>query len=375
VQRITAFIRHLYGEPDAFIPLHAPVFAGREREYLCDCVDTTFVSSVGKYVDRFEQMTADYTGAGRAVAVVNGTCALEMALRLLDVGPGDLVLTQALTFVATANAIAHTGATPVFLDSDPDTLGLSPDALLRFLQSDQATGRRVGACVPVHILGHACRIREICEICAAWNIPVVEDAAEALGSTLNGKHLGTFGQVGVLSYNGNKTITTGGGGMLLTDDPALGARAKHLTTTAKQPHPWEFRHDEPGWNFRMPNINAALGCAQMERLDDILRDKREIASAYRDFFTSFNGAQYLDAPTGCDANFWLNTVLFEDNTRRDEFLEFSNAHGVMTRPLWTLMPELPMFRDNARDDLSVARNSCDRAVNLPSGPRLRGVQS
>jgi len=363
---ITTFIRELYEEPEASIPLHAPVFNGKEKEYLCNCIDTTFVSSVGEYVDRFEEMTRDYTDSKRAVAVANGTCGLEMALRLVDVKPGDLVLTQALTFVATANAITHIGASPVFLDSDPDTLGMSPDALRDFLVNSD---RKIAACVPVHILGHACRIHEICDICAEFDIPVVEDAAEALGSTLNGQHLGTFGRVGVLSYNGNKTITTGGGGMILTNDETLGARAKHLTTTAKAPHRWEFRHTETAWNYRMPNINAALGCAQMERLESILQDKRDIAHAYRDFFAPKDGIDYIDEPKGCRSNYWLNTILLKNREERDSFLEYSNNSGVMTRPLWTLMPDLSMFENAACGELANAKDIQDRAVNLPSGPR------
>lgn len=371
MESVIRFIRDLYAEPEAFIPLHAPVFAGREKEYLADCIDSTFVSSVGEYVTRFEEMTREFTGTARAVAVVNGTCGLTAALRLVGVTHGDLVLTQGLTFVATANAVVSAGATPVFLDSDPDTLGMSPDALRAWLECNGNGSRRVAACVPVHILGHACRIREICEICAEYDIPVVEDAAEGLGSFLDGQHLGTFGTLGVLSYNGNKTITTGGGGMILARDEELGALAKHMTSTAKVPHRWEFRHDASAWNYRMPNLNAALGCAQMEKLDEILADKRAVASAYRDFFAGSESMDYVDAPEGCLSNYWLNTVLFVDRTARDEFLEFSNDRGVMTRPLWTLMPELPMFEAHENDGLANARRLSDRAVNLPSGPRIK----
>ncbi|RWU05220.1 LegC family aminotransferase [Pseudodesulfovibrio sp. S3] len=370
VEDTIAFIRQLYNEPEAFIPLHAPVFAGREKEYLADCIDTTFVSSVGQYVTRFEDMTRDFTGAKRAVAVVNGTCGLTAALRMVDVLPGDLVLTQGLTFIATANAITHAGAKPIFLDSDRDTLGMSPDALRTFLANHDPAKGRISACVPVHIVGHACRIREICAICEQHAIPVVEDAAEGLGSYLDGQHLGTFGKLGVLSYNGNKTITTGGGGMILANDEDMGIRAKHLTTTAKTPHRWEFRHDEIGWNYRMPNINAAIGCAQMERLDILLADKKRIAAAYRDFFADKPGMTFVDAPEGCDSNFWLNTVLFDDKQQRDAFLALSNDRDVMTRPLWTLMPDLPMYARHAADGLPNARFLSDRAVNLPSGPRI-----
>ena len=368
---IIQFIRQLYGEPEAFIPLHAPVFTGREKEYLADCIDTTFVSSVGEYVTRFEDMTREFTGAARAVAVVNGTCGLSAALQLVGVEPGDLVLTQALTFVATANAISHAGATPVFLDSDRDTLGMSPEALKTYLARNAAAASRIKACVPVHILGHACRIREICAICEAHGIPVVEDAAEGLGSFLDGKHLGTFGKLGVLSYNGNKTITTGGGGMILAGDETFGNHVKHMTATAKVPHRWEFRHDAVAWNYRMPNLNAALGCAQMEKLDEILADKRAVAKAYKEFFANVDGIDYVDALPGCLSNYWLNTVLFADRERRDAFLARSNDAGVMTRPLWTLMADLPMYEGLHHDGLANARWLAERAVNLPSGPRLK----
>ena len=369
MDEIIAFVRRLYDEPEAFIPLHAPVFAGREKEYLARCIDTTFVSSLSEFVDRFEEMTRDFTGTQRAVARVNGTCGLTAALKIVGVNHGDLVLTQGLTFIATANAVSHAGATAVFLDSDPDTLGMSPDALRTFLEKHDPAKGRIAACVPVHILGHACRIREICAICDEYGIPVVEDAAEGLGSTLDGQHLGTFGRLGVLSYNGNKTITTGGGGMILVNDEELGARVKHLTTTAKVPHRWAFDHDEIGWNYRMPNINAALGCAQMERLEEILADKRVIAAAYRDFFAGKPGLTYVDAPKGCVSNYWLNTVLFENREERDRFLTRSNDRNVMTRPLWTLMPELPMYAAHPTDGMPQARGLHDRAVNLPSGPR------
>lgn len=366
---VLSFIRQLYREPEGFIPLHAPIFFGHEKEYLCDCIDSTFVSSVGKYVDRFEDMVCDFTDAARAIAVVNGTCGLTAALGMVNVRPGDLVLTQALTFVASANAISHTGAKPVFLDSDRDSLGMSPDALKAFLKSHNPADGHIAACVPVHILGHACRIREICEICAEYDIPVVEDAAEVLGSRYEGQHLGTFGTFGVLSFNGNKTITTGGGGMILTKDAELGAHAKHMTTTAKIPHKWEFRHDNIGWNYRMPNVNAALGCAQMEKLDTILRDKQVIASAYKTFFEGKKDITYIDAPANCTANYWLNTIRFESQEQRDHFLTASNNASIMTRPLWTLMADLPMYANNLNDGLINARYLAARTVNLPSSPR------
>jgi len=367
---IITFIRELYAEPEGFIPLHAPVFTGNEKEYLCECIDSTFVSSVGKYVDQFEEMICEFTGAKRAVAVVNGTCGITAALGMLGVGHGDLVVTQALTFAATANAIAHSGAKPVFLDSDSDTLGMSPDALRTFLENHNPADGRIAACVPVHIVGHSARIREICTICDEYDIPVLEDAAEGIGSYLDGQHLGTFGRFGVLSFNGNKTITTGGGGIILANDEDLGTKAKHMTTTAKVPHPWDFKHDAIGWNYRMPNVNAAIGCAQMEKLDDILKDKRAVAAAYKTFFADKEDISFVEAPQGCDSNYWLNTVLFKSRDQRDAFLKASNDAGVMTRPLWTLMPDLPMYGDCISDSLTTARDIFDRAVNLPSGPRL-----
>lgn len=368
LESIVSFIRDLYQEPESFIPLHAPVFFGNEKEYLCNCVDTTFVSSVGEYVDRFEDMVHDYTGA-HAVAVVNGTSGLTAALSFVGVGQGDLVLTQGLTFVATPNAIRHAGAEPVFLDSDVDTLGLSPVALRRFLENHE--GPLPSACVPVHILGHPCRIEEICSICDEWGIPVVEDAAEGLGSFRGGRHLGTYGRLGVLSFNGNKTITTGGGGMILSNDAELASKAKHLTTTAKLPHPWEFSHDQTAWNYRMPNINAALGCAQMECLEDILQDKRRVAAAYQGFFEGIDGADFMGAPEESVSNYWLNSVAFVSRAQRDAVLEYTNRHGVMTRPLWTLMCDLPMYEGCVADSLENARDLFERIVSLPSGPRGR----
>jgi aminotransferase in exopolysaccharide biosynthesis len=379
LDRFAALVRRFYSEPKGPIPLHAPVFAGKEKEYLCRCVDTTFVSSVGEYVTRFEDMLREFSGAAAAVAVVNGTCGLTAALGLVGVRPGEVVLTQALTFVATANAVRHAGAEPVFLDSDPDTLGMSPDALRAFLDAKaesgpdgprlRADGRRIAACLPMHVLGHACRIREIAALCQEWRIPLVEDAAEALGSTLDGRHLGLFGRIGVLSFNGNKTVTTGGGGMLLTNDPELGARAKRLTATAKRPHPWEFFHDETAWNYRMPNVNAALGCAQMERIEDILADKRDVAAAYREFFANEADMEFVDQPEGCRSNFWLCSVRAGSRAARDAMLEWTNAHGIATRPLWRLMTDLPMYAGNAGDDLDAAREAVERVVSLPSGPR------
>lgn len=374
---LTHFIRELYGEPEAFIPLHAPTFVGREKEYLCRCIDTTFVSSVGEYVDSFEELTREYTGAAHATAVSNGTSALQASLTLCGVKPGDIVITQGLTFVATPNAISHCGAEPIFLDSD-HTLGLSPDALVAFLEAftekknggvyDRQTGQRIAACVPMHVVGHACRIDRLCSICTEWGIPVVEDAAEGLGSFYKGRHLGTFGTLGVLSYNGNKTLTTGGGGMILSSRVKLGKRAKHITSTAKLPHAWEFEHDQIAWNYRMPNVNAAIGCAQMEYLSEILEEKRSIASRY-DAFLSDSPIRFHREPDSCVSNYWLNSIEFEDKSQRDSFLEYSNNSGVMSRPLWKLMVDLPMYAHSRHDTLEVARSYVDRIVNLPSGVR------
>ncbi len=376
-KRITSFIRQLYNEPDEFIPLHAPVFSGKEKEYLNDCIDSTFVSSVGAYVNQFEELVREHTNSTRAIAVVNGTCGLTAALSIVGVKPNDLVITQGLTFVATANAIVHTGATPVFLDSDTKTMGLSPESLNDFLNTYATqrngqtvyttTGAHIGAVVPMHVFGHACRIDELKAICDRWNIPLVEDAAEALGSTYKGKSLGTFGKLGILSFNGNKTITTGGGGMILCQEETLGKRVKHLVNTAKVPHPWEFHHDEVAWNYRMPNLNAALGCAQMERLDDILKQKRDIAHSYFAFFANMDEVEFVAEPADCHSNFWLCAVLFQNKPQKEAFLQFANDNGVMTRPIWQLMPDLPMYREAITDGLAVARDIADRLVNLPSG--------
>lgn len=369
------FVRNLYNTTD-FIPLHAPTFKSREREYVLDAINSTFVSSVGEYVNRFERDLAGFTGAARAIATVNGTTALQTALKLVGVKCHDEVITQPLTFVATANAISHLGATPVFVDVDRDTMGLNPDALDLFLQQNAShkndstfnmqTGKRFAAIVPMHTFGHPCRIEKIVAIAREWHIPVVEDAAEAIGSLSGNKHCGTFGEVGVLSFNGNKTITCGGGGAILTNSEQLADRAKHLTTTAKIPHPWEFDHDEVGYNFRMPNLNAALACAQLERLDDIVMEKRRISFAYKTFFSSTDWAQFMDEPSGTWSNFWLCTISLAGYSERDSFLEAANKAGVMTRPAWKLMTDLPMYSDCQSGPLENAGWLQERLVNLPS---------
>lgn len=378
-KEITDFVHDLYANRD-FVPLSVPLFAGNEKKYLEECIDTTFVSSVGPFVDRFEKEIAAYTGAARAVVCVSGTNALHMSLLLSGVERDDEVLTQALTFIATCNAISYIGAHPVFLDVDRETLGLSPSAVRAWLENNaqlredgcynRRTGRRVKACVPMHTFGHPVRIKELVTICEKWHIQVVEDAAESIGSLYEGQHTGTFAPIGALSFNGNKTITTGGGGMLLFQDAAVGEHAKHLTTQAKIPHRWEFRHDEIGYNYRMPNINAALGCAQLENLDRYIESKRGIAAAYARFFQDMPGVQFFTEPKGCRSNYWLNAIILEDRAARDEFLEFSNDHGVMTRPVWELMNRLPMFEHCENDGLANSIWLADRIVNIPSSPKL-----
>ena len=373
-----AFIRDLYGKKEAFIPLHAPTFAGNEKKYLEECIDTTFVSSVGKFVDLFEQKVAEYTAAKHAVVCVNGTNALHIALKLNGVEQGDMVITQPLTFIATTNAIVYAGAVPAFVDVDKDTMGLSPTSLERFLQDNaqlrngtcyhKQTGRRIKACLPMHTFGHACRIEEILAICEHYHIAVVEDAAEAMGSYYKGKHLGTFAPIGAISFNGNKTITTGGGGMILTNDETIAHRAKHLTTQAKLPHAWEFVHDEIGYNYRMPNINAALGVAQLEQLDGFLANKRATAEAYKAYFEK-QGIAFFAERENEKCNYWLNAIILKDKEERNAFLTEANAQGVMSRPIWQLMNRLPMFVNSERGDLSNAEWLEARVVNIPSGVR------
>ena len=379
-QKIVDYIKELYGQD--FVPLSVPQFIGNEKKYLNECIDTTFVSSVGKFVDRFEEDMAAYTGAKRAVVCVSGTNALHMAMMMAGVERDDEVLTQALTFIATCNAISYIGACPVFIDVDKQTMGLSPDAVKAWLFThaevkggqcyNKQTGRRIKACVPMHTFGHPVRIEELAAICAEWHVELVEDAAESIGSRYKGKHTGLFGKVGVLSFNGNKTITTGGGGMLLFNDEALGAMAKHLTTQAKVPHRWEFRHDHIGYNYRMPNINAALGCAQLEHLDEYVADKRATATAYAEFFKQVDDIQFFTEPENCFSNYWLNAVILKDHEAQQGFLQYSNDHGVMTRPIWELMSRLPMFEHCQHDELENTVFFADCVVNIPSSVRLVG---
>jgi aminotransferase in exopolysaccharide biosynthesis len=377
---IVQFIRALFNLPTEFIPLHVPCFKGNEKRYLEECIDTTFVSSVGEFVNRFEDKIATYTGVQKTVSCVNGTNALHLALKLVGVNPETEVLTQSLTFIATSNAIRYCGAMPVFLDVDMDTMGLSPNALLEFLKNEtflnnhnklinKKTNRIISACVPVHTFGNPCRIDEIVEICSQFKIPVVEDAAESLGSSFKGKHTGAFGLIGVLSFNGNKIITTGGGGMLLFHDNELANKAKHLTMQAKIPHLWEFVHDEIGYNYRMPNINAAIGMAQFELLERFLVSKREIANQYHQFFKKL-GIPHVAEPENAKSNYWLNCILLENKEERNAFLKFSNENGIMTRPAWQLMNKLEMFKKCQTDELKIASELADRLVNLPSSANI-----
>ena len=372
---VVNFIHDLYGAQD-FVPLSVPVFIGNEKKYLNECIDTTFVSSVGKFVDRFEEDMARYTGAKRAVVCVSGTNALHMALMLAGVQRDDEVLTQALTFIATCNALSYIGAHPVFIDVDRDTMGLSPMAVREWLakNSEQKngecfnknTGRRVKACVPMHTFGHPVHLDELVEVLKEYNIELVEDAAESIGSLYKGKHTGTFGKVGTLSFNGNKTITTGGGGMMLFNDEELGAYAKHITTQAKIPHRWEFKHDHIGYNYRMPNINAALGCAQLEHIERNVASKRETAKAYEEFFKDFPEIDFFVEPKDTRSNYWLNAVILKNKDEQLKFLEYTNNHGVMTRPIWELMNRLPMFENCEHDRLKNTIWFADRVVNIPS---------
>ena len=376
-QNIVNFIKEHYGQDP--VPLSVPKFVGNEKKYLNMCIDTSFVSSVGRFVDRFEEDLAAYTGARRAVVCVSGTNALHMALMLAGVEREDEVLTQALTFIATCNAISYIGAHPVFIDVDKSTMGLSPDAVKAWLAEygeirdgqcyNRKTGRRIKACVPMHTFGHPVRIEELAAICQEWDIELVEDAAESIGSRYKGRHTGLFGKVGVLSFNGNKTITTGGGGALLFNDEELGALAKHLTTQAKIPHRWEFRHDHIGYNYRMPNINAALGCAQLEHLDEYIADKRMTAAAYSEFFKKTDHIQFFTEPEHCFSNYWLNAVILKDHEAQQAFLQYTNDHGVMTRPIWELMVRLPMFGHCQHDRLENTLFFADRVVNIPSSVR------
>jgi len=373
------FIKSQYPS-QGFIPLHEPRFNGNEKKYLMDCIDSTFVSSVGQYVDDFEKQLAHYTGAKYAVATVNGTAALHMALLVAGVKNNDIVITQPLSFIATCNAISYIGASPLFVDVDMDTLGMSPNSLKRYLHENcikksdgftyhKVTNQKITACVPMHTYGHPCKIDEIAEICSQYTIVLIEDAAESIGSFYKEKHTGTFGLLGTFSFNGNKSITSGGGGAIITDNEMLAKKAKHLTTQAKVPHRWEFVHDDVGYNYRMPNLNAALACAQLEQLNTFLKNKRELAHSYIDFFKATE-IEFVSEPKGAQSNYWLCAVLLKDKQTRDEFLQFTNNNGVMTRPTWALMNRLSMFKNAICSNVEHAEGIENRLVNLPSSVRV-----
>ncbi|MCF6216952.1 MAG: LegC family aminotransferase [Emcibacter sp.] len=378
-KELIEFIRDMY-RSDEFLPLHEPRFRGNEKKYLNEAIDSTFVSSIGAFVDRFEGDFASYHGVEKAVACVNGTAALHMALLLADVNQNDEVITQPLTFVATCNAISYQKAHPIFVDVDRDTLGLSPQALEEFLADNaeitakgclnKKSGRIIKAVVPMHTFGHPCRIDEIAAICQIWHITLIEDAAEALGSRYKEQPLGTFGDISAFSFNGNKIITTGGGGMIIAKNPDIVKKAKYLTTTAKVPHPYEFTHDEVGYNYRMPNLNAALGCAQLEHLDSYLTSKREVANLYKDFFSD-RDETFIDEPEGGKSNFWLNAILLGDDVDRNGFLRRINKQNIMVRPIWALMNKLPMFKNCQSGPLHNAEWLEEKVINLPSSVRLQ----
>ena len=369
------------------VALHEPRFRGNEWVYLKECLDSTFVSSVGKFVDRFEDELAAFTGAKRAVAVVNGTAALHVALRLTGVEAGDEVLLPALTFIATTNAVAYCGATPHFVDSEERSLGMDAGALREYLSTtaelrgghcvNRSTGRVIRAMVPMHTFGHPANVEELLAVAHDFRLQLIEDAAESLGSTVGGRHTGTLGLMGTLSFNGNKTITTGGGGAILTNSIELGTRAKHLTTTAKLPHRWNFVHDEVGYNYRLPNLNAALGCAQLEQLPGFLEDKRRLFERYQLAFANLSGVHLVNEPLGCRSNYWLQTLLLDESlsNQRDALLTATNDAGLMTRPVWTLMNRLSMYSNAPKAPLTVAESLERRLINIPSSSGLVLVNS
>ncbi|KAF0165451.1 MAG: DegT/DnrJ/EryC1/StrS aminotransferase [Rhodocyclaceae bacterium] len=379
-EEVVSALRAVVGAGSA--ALHEPSFGGNEWLYVKECLDSSFVSSVGKFVDRFESELASYTGAKHVVAVVNGTAALHIALKMAGVRIDDEVLIPALTFVATANAVSYCGATPHLVDSEESTLGMDAAKLRAHLVSqteqraglcvNRATGRIIRAMVPMHAFGHPVDLDGLLAVAKDFNITMVEDAAESLGSYYRGRHTGTFGLFGTLSFNGNKTITTGGGGAILTNDPELARMARHLTTTAKVPHRWEFVHDEVGYNYRMPNINAALGCAQLEQIDGFLNSKRTLFERYRNAFAAVPGVKMLKEPSDCHSNYWLQALLLEESIaeQRDDILAATNDAGLMTRPAWALMSCLAPFRQCPSMSLEGAESLARRLINLPSSAFL-----
>jgi perosamine synthetase len=372
------FVRKIYGNKKK-IPLHEPKFIGNEKKYLKNCIDTSFVSSVGKFVDKLEKKIAKYTGVKYAIATTNGTSGLHISLILAGVGPNDEVISQPLNFVACCNAISYCKAKPIFVDVDRDTMGLSPSALKSFLEKNtiiknkicinKKTKNIIRACVPMHSYGHPCRIDEIKKILKEYHIFLIEDAAESLGSFYKKKHTGTFAKLGVISFNGNKIITAGGGGCIITNDKKLAEKAKHLTTTAKLPHKWDFNHDMIGYNYRMPNLNAALLLAQLEKLNNFIINKRNLANKYN-FFFKRTDYKFFKEPKNCKSNYWLNSIILKNKSQRNKFLKETNFKGIKTRPVWKLMNKLPMFKNSQFDDLKNSKWLEDRVVNIPSSVTL-----
>lgn len=373
--KFNRFVRDIY-RTDKFIPLHEPRFVGNEKNYVLETIDSTFVSSVGAFVSTFEEKVQAFTGCKRAVATVNGTAALHVALLMAGVKREDIVITQALTFVATCNALSYIGAEPLFIDVSLETLGLCPKALNQYLEEHayiddlsecrhKQSNKRISAVMPMHTFGHPVDLDELLIVSKKWHLVLVEDAAESLGSYYKEQHTGTFGAVSALSFNGNKVITTGGGGMVLCQNEELGARTKHITTTAKIPHPYEFYHDENGFNYRMPNLNAALGCAQMENLNFFLEKKRTLSLQYQEFFKATD-VEFVVEPKNCRSNYWLNAIICSSKVQRNQVLENTNNEQIMTRPIWTLMTNLPMYKNALQDHLSNSNWLEDRVINIPS---------
>ena len=381
-QKIHKVLQGVLPSEEGFIPLHEPAFTGNEWLYVKECLDTGWVSSVGKFVDSLEHDLAEYTGVKHAVAIVNGTAALHICLELVGVQTNDEVLLPALSFVATANAVSYCGAIPHFVDSSEKTLGLCPEKLEDYLQSiteihsgeciNRKTGRRIKAAIPMHTFGHSVDLDPLLEVCEKFHLPLVEDAAESLGSFYKGRHTGNWGAASALSFNGNKIITTGGGGAILTNDPDLAKRAKHITTTAKVPHSWEYVHDQIAYNYRLPNINAALGCAQLEQLPAYLKSKRDLAHQYQEAFEDVEEVSFFQEPENCHSNYWLNVLLLNEKfaSERDSLLSITNKNGVMTRPVWKLLSTLEMYKESPKMNLDIAESLEQRLINIPSSPKL-----
>jgi len=369
-------IKKLYGKD--FVALHEPTFNEKEIEYVTDCVKTGWVSSVGSYVTRFEEDLAKFMGVKRAVAVVNGTAALHIALKIVGVKANDEILIPSLTFIATANAVAYLQAVSHFVDVNEETLGVDPLKLEKYLDEigefrqgelyNKQTNRRIKALVPMHTFGHPCMMDELVALCDKYKLELVEDAAESLGSYYKGQHTGTFGKVSAISFNGNKIVTTGGGGAILTDDEKLADYAKHLTTTAKIPHRWDFVHDETGYNYRMPNINAALGCAQLEKIQEFIEQKRDLTKFYENLVENIEGIRLFKEPVNTKSNYWLQVILLDEQYNRDEVLNFLNEQGVMSRPIWMPMHELKIYKECPKMDLSVTERLKHTVINIPSTP-------